>query len=64
MRKAQKHVAEENKRKALMITTEKADLAVSDAKSFCISHVDVGLDVAAVREAVKKVIDQKVFANS
>jgi alanyl-tRNA synthetase len=64
MRKAQKHVAEENKRKVVMITTEKADLAVSDRKPFCISHVDVGLDVAAVRDAVKKVIDQKVFANS
>ncbi|AES89417.2 alanyl-tRNA synthetase [Medicago truncatula] len=59
MRKAQKHVAEEDKRKAVKITTEKADLAVSDGKYFCISHVDVGLDVAAVREAVKKVIDQK-----
>ncbi|WJX45090.1 alanine--tRNA ligase [Trifolium repens] len=59
VRKAQKRVAEENKRKAVAITAEKADLAVSDGKSFCISHVDVGLDVAAVREAVTKVIDQK-----
>lgn len=64
MRKAQKRVAEENKRKAVMLTVEKAELAVSDGKSFCISHVDVGLDVAAVREAVTKVIDQKVFADS
>jgi alanyl-tRNA synthetase len=47
-----------------MITSEMADLAISDGKSFCISHVDVGLDVAAVREAVTKVIDQKVFADS
>jgi alanyl-tRNA synthetase len=59
VRKAQKRVAEENKRKAVMITAEKADLAVSNGKSFCICHVDVGLDVAAVREAVTKVIDQK-----
>ncbi|XP_073226123.1 alanine--tRNA ligase isoform X2 [Cicer arietinum] len=59
VRKAQKRVAEENKRKAVMLTVEKAELAVSDGKSFCISHVDVGLDVAAVREAVTKVIDQK-----
>ncbi|CAJ2679612.1 unnamed protein product [Trifolium pratense] len=59
VRKAQKRVAEENKRKAVAITAEKADLAVSNGKSFCISHVDVGLDVAAVREAVTKVIDQK-----
>lgn len=64
MRKAQKRVAEENKRKAVLLTSEKADLAVSDGKSFCISHVNVGLDVAAVREAVTKVIDQKVFADS
>jgi alanyl-tRNA synthetase len=64
VRKAQKRVAEENKRKAVAITAEKADLAVSDGKSFCISHVDVGLDVAAVREAVTKVIDQKVYADT
>lgn len=60
MRKAQKQVAEENKRKAVTITVEKAELAASDGKKFCISHVDVGLDVAAVREAVTKVMDQKV----
>lgn len=59
VRKAQKRVAEENKRKAVMLTVERADLAASDGKTFCISHVNVGLDVAAVREAVTKVIDQK-----
>ncbi|KAJ1389653.1 Translation protein, beta-barrel domain superfamily [Sesbania bispinosa] len=59
VRKAQKQVAEENKRKAVMITAEKAELAASDGKAFCISHVNVGLDVAAVREAVTKVMDQK-----
>ncbi|KAH1224354.1 Alanine--tRNA ligase [Glycine max] len=59
VRKAQKQVAEENKRKAVMITAEKAELAVSNGKTFCISLVDVGLDVAAVREAVTKVMDQK-----
>uniref|UniRef100_I1LPK4 Alanine--tRNA ligase n=1 Tax=Glycine max TaxID=3847 RepID=I1LPK4_SOYBN len=59
VRKAQKLVAEENKRKALTITAEKAELAASNGKTFCISHVDVGLDVAAVREAVTKVMDQK-----
>jgi alanyl-tRNA synthetase len=64
LRKAQKRVAEENKCKAVRITAEKADLAVKDGKSFCISHVDVGLDVAAVREAVSKIIQQKVFAYS
>ena len=57
-----KHIFSSNK--AVMITTEKGDLAVSDRKSFCIPHVDVGLDVAAVCEAVNKVIEEKVFANS
>lgn len=60
MRKAQKQVAEENKRKAVLITAEKAELAASNGKTFCISQVAVGLDVAAVREAVTKVMDQKV----
>lgn len=47
-----------------MLTVERADLAASDGKTFCISHVNVGLDVAAVREAVTKVIDQKVYSDS
>ncbi|KAL6494838.1 hypothetical protein OROGR_031638 [Orobanche gracilis] len=59
VRKAQKHVAEENKRKAVTITVEKAEHAASAGKKFCITHVDVGLDVAAVCEAVMKVRDQK-----
>ncbi|KAK7341331.1 hypothetical protein VNO80_24257 [Phaseolus coccineus] len=59
VRKAQKQVAEENKRKAVIITAEKAELAASNGKAFCISRVDVGLDVAAVREAVTKAMDQK-----
>ncbi|KAK7404351.1 hypothetical protein VNO78_05181 [Psophocarpus tetragonolobus] len=59
VRKAQKQVAEENKRKAVMITAEKAELAASNGKTFCISHVHVGLDVAAVREAVTRIMDQK-----
>jgi len=63
VRKAQKQVAEENKRKAVIITAEKAELAASNGKAFCISRVDVGLDVAAVREAVTKAMDQKVIAD-
>ncbi|KAK7362565.1 hypothetical protein VNO77_04681 [Canavalia gladiata] len=59
VRKAQKQVAEENKRKAVIITAEEAELAASKGKAFCISRVSVGLDVAAVREAVTKVMDQK-----
>lgn len=63
MRKAQKQIAEENKRKAVKLTTERAELAASDGKSFCISRVDVGLDVGAVREAVVKAMEHKVLAN-
>ncbi|GAB4857858.1 hypothetical protein Ancab_015764 [Ancistrocladus abbreviatus] len=60
VRKAQKKIAEENIQKAVKSTTEKAEAAASDGKAFCISLVDVGLDAAAVREAVVKVIQQKV----
>ncbi|XLR56015.1 hypothetical protein S83_006687 [Arachis hypogaea] len=59
VRKAQKQIAEENKRKAVTITAEKAELAASDGKTFCVSQVEVGLDVNAVREAVTKVMEQK-----
>jgi len=63
VRKAQKQIAEENKRKAVIITAEQAELAASKGKTFCISRVDVGLDVAAVREAVTKAMDKKVIAD-
>ncbi|KAF7801230.1 alanine--tRNA ligase isoform X1 [Senna tora] len=59
VRKAQKQIAEENKRKAVKLTTDRAELAASNGKAFCISRVDVGLDVVAVREAVMKVMEQK-----
>ncbi|KAJ8747292.1 hypothetical protein K2173_011557 [Erythroxylum novogranatense] len=59
VRKAQKKIAEENMHKAVKVATEMAELAASDGKVFCISRVDVGLDVAAVREAVSKVLEQK-----
>lgn len=61
MRKAQKKVAEENLQKAVKLATEMAETAVSDGKPFCVSRVEVGLDAAAVREAVLKVIEQKVW---
>lgn len=48
--------------KAVKVASEMAEVASSDGKAFCVSHVDVGLDATAVREAVLKVIDQKVFA--
>ncbi|CAL0304304.1 unnamed protein product [Lupinus luteus] len=59
VRIAQKQLAEANKREAVRIAVEKAELAASEGFTFCISHVDVGLDVAAVREAVTKVMEQK-----
>lgn len=60
MKKAQKKIAEENLQKAIQVTTMIADNAVSEGKAFCICNVDVGLDVNAVREAVSKVIKDKV----
>lgn len=60
MRKAQKKIAEENIHKAVKVATQMAEVAASDGKAFCISHVKVGLDAAAVREAVLKVLEQKV----
>ena len=62
VRKAQKKIAEENMQKAVEVATEMAEVASSDGKVFCISHVDVGLDAAAVREAVLKVLERKVFS--
>ncbi|KAK2664774.1 hypothetical protein Ddye_003348 [Dipteronia dyeriana] len=59
LKKAQKMIAEENTRKAVKVAVEMAEISASDGKAFCISHVDVGLDAAAVREAVLKVTNQK-----
>ncbi|XP_057534193.1 alanine--tRNA ligase-like [Amaranthus tricolor] len=59
VRKAQKKLAEENLKKAVNTASEKAETAVSEGKTFCICRVDVGLDAAAAREAVQKVIQQK-----
>ncbi|GAB4831641.1 hypothetical protein Ancab_005652 [Ancistrocladus abbreviatus] len=60
VRKGQKKIAEENMQKAVKAACEKAEAAVSDGKGFCISFVGVGLDAIVVREAVLKVIQQKV----
>ncbi|CAI0415554.1 unnamed protein product [Linum tenue] len=59
VRKLQKKIAEENTQKAVQVATEIAETAASEGKSFCILRVDVGLDAAAVREAVLKVLDRK-----
>lgn len=60
VRKAQKIIAEQNMQNAVKVATEMAEVAASDGKAYCVSHVDVGLDAAAVREAVVKVIEKKV----
>lgn len=62
MRKAQKKIAEENMAKAVKVATDMAEVAASDGKLFCVSHVEVGLDAAAVREAVLKVVEKKVVS--
>ncbi|KAJ4710420.1 Alanine--tRNA ligase [Melia azedarach] len=59
VRKAQKKIAEENMAKAVKVATDMAEVAASDGKLFCVSHVEVGLDAAAVREAVLKVVEKK-----
>ncbi|CAL5323547.1 unnamed protein product [Camellia sinensis] len=58
--KAKKKIAEENIQKAVKVAIETAEVAASDGKAFCISRVNVGLDTTAMREAVVKVMDEKV----
>lgn len=60
MIKAKKKIAEENIKEAVRVATEMAEVASSDGKAFCISHVSVGSDTTAIREAVVKVMEQKV----
>ncbi|KAK2990010.1 hypothetical protein RJ640_004688 [Escallonia rubra] len=60
--KAKKKIAEENIQKAVKVATEMAEVASSDGKAFCVSHVSVGSDTAAIREAVVKVMEQKGIA--
>lgn len=62
VKKAQKKIAEENLQKAIKVTNEIAEVAVSNGMAFCVSRVDVGLDPNAVREAVQKVMEHKVFS--
>ncbi|KAK8265102.1 hypothetical protein V6Z12_D12G156000 [Gossypium hirsutum] len=59
LKKVQKKIAEQNMQKAVTIAIELAELATKEGKTFCISRIDVGLDAAALREAVSKVIQQK-----
>ncbi|XP_064999514.1 alanine--tRNA ligase-like [Musa acuminata AAA Group] len=62
VRKAKKKIAEENIQKAVKAATEVAKAAASERKAFCIAQVDVGLDTAAVREAVLKVLELQGLA--
>ncbi|XWS39564.1 hypothetical protein CRYUN_Cryun18bG0066100 [Craigia yunnanensis] len=59
LKKEQKKIAEQNMQKAVTVATELAEVAASEGKTFCVSRIDVGLDAAALREAVSKVIQQK-----
>ncbi|XP_058067710.1 alanine--tRNA ligase isoform X2 [Magnolia sinica] len=59
VRKAQKKIGEENIQKAVKAAVEVAETASSEGKLFCITHVDVGVDATAIREAVLKVLEQK-----
>ncbi|KAK9053746.1 hypothetical protein SSX86_024820 [Deinandra increscens subsp. villosa] len=60
--RTKKKIAEENIRKAVEAATEAAETASSEGKAFCISHVGVGSDTSAIREAVVKVMEQKGMA--
>lgn len=60
MIKNKKKMGEENIQKAVESATKAAEVALSEGKAFCISHVEVGSDTAAIREAVVKVMEQKV----
>ncbi|XP_010273668.1 PREDICTED: alanine--tRNA ligase [Nelumbo nucifera] len=59
VRKATKKIAQENIQKATKTAAEMADIAATNGKAFCICRVNVGLDAAAIREAVIKTMDQK-----
>lgn len=63
MIKAKKKTAEENIQKAIKEVSEKAETVCSEGKGFCVAHVSVGSDNAAIREAVVRVMEQKVTRN-
>lgn len=63
MVKAKKKTAEENIQKAIKDVSEKAETVCSEGKGFCIARVSVGSDNAAMREAVVRVMEQKVTHN-
>ncbi|CAO2170149.1 unnamed protein product [Urochloa humidicola] len=59
LRKIKKKMSEQNIQKALKSAMDAAEAALSEKRPFCVTHVDVGLDTTAIREAVIKVMDQK-----
>ncbi|XP_021735180.1 alanine--tRNA ligase-like [Chenopodium quinoa] len=62
VRNAQKRLAAENRQKVVEIASERAEAAVAEGKTFCISRVDVGVDASAVKilkEAIQEVIQEK-----
>jgi ribosomal protein L18 len=58
LRKAKKKMGEENIQKAVKTAIDAAEAALSEGKHFCVTHVDVGLDATAVREAVVKAMNR------
>lgn len=64
MIKAKKKIAEEHMQKAVEAAIKTAESASSNGKNFCISLIDVGADTSAMREAVVKVMEKKVFNTS
>ncbi|VAH92362.1 unnamed protein product [Triticum turgidum subsp. durum] len=58
LRKAKKKMGEENIQKAVKIAIDAAEAALSEGKTFCVTHADVGLDTTAVREAVVKAMNR------
>ncbi|KAL4385914.1 hypothetical protein GQ457_09G013030 [Hibiscus cannabinus] len=59
LKKAQKNIAEQNMQKAVVTAIELVEVAAKEGKTFCVTCIDVGLDAAALRETVSKVIQQK-----
>ena len=51
-------MGEENIQKAVKTAIDAAEAALSEGKHFCVTHVDVGLDATAVREAVVKAMNR------
>nr|GLL19870.1 alanine--tRNA ligase-like [Ipomoea trifida] len=59
---AKKRIGAENSLKAVTAASEMAEAAVSGGKAYCILRLGIGLDTAAVRDAVLKVMEQKGIA--